>query len=479
MAKDLPEEWTNVTLNTLYVVRDLGLKKSGVPADLRIKRKKGKTTSVLYAEYLPSEADDPRPHAGRTRDGKGRRITIESSTGTKDPFQAGRRAIEWVLEDQRQARAKKHQEEEQKQFALGTYWERWFAKESRKRQGTRGIVRWKRDESLKWGGEGYGIKHQPWAQSSVERITANDFDDYWAVLDERRTDTNDMSGTKKQQKTLIRKLLKEARADFPHLVIPDFPEIRTQTEQVRHLKRNEWDRLMGKVVELSGGAARQDLSKADYEALPTAHALPKNPGKWVDLYDTLNLMWFFYFRPEDLPRIKAEWFQEGKEDDGEESIRCFVMETKGNRPKYTAIPTRPDALQNWRRMRQRRPKGFLVFPHTKRSEGETNSTLVRNWNNLLRHALDACDPPIPSKGISMVNIRHTAFRLTLEEAPELGTQSHIHSFAMNAGTSVEMLQGTYLRFIDQEATAKQMRAKIKPGTWSMVRGRIGDLNQTS
>ena len=121
MAKDLPEEWTNGTLNTLYVVRDLGLKKSGIPADLRIKRKKGKTTSNLYAEYLPSEADDPRPHAGRTRDGKGRRITIESSTGTKDPFQAGRRAIEWVLEDQRQARAKKHQEEEQKQFALGTY----------------------------------------------------------------------------------------------------------------------------------------------------------------------------------------------------------------------------------------------------------------------------------------------------------------------------------------------------------------------
>ena len=74
------------------------------------------------------------------------------------------------------------QEEEQKQFALGTYWERWFAKESRRRQGTRGIVRWTRDESLKWEGEGYGIKHQPWAQGSVERITAGDFEDYWAVL---------------------------------------------------------------------------------------------------------------------------------------------------------------------------------------------------------------------------------------------------------------------------------------------------------
>ena len=85
MAKDLPEEWTNGTLNTLYVVRDLGLNKSGVPADLRVKRKKGKTTSVLYAEYLPSEADDPRPHAGRTRDGKGRRITRDPPQALKTP----------------------------------------------------------------------------------------------------------------------------------------------------------------------------------------------------------------------------------------------------------------------------------------------------------------------------------------------------------------------------------------------------------
>ena len=92
MVKDLPEEWTNGTLNTLYVVDDLGLKKSGIPAGLRIKRKKGKTTSILYAEYLPSEEDDPRPFAGRTRNGEGRRITIESSLGQKiRPRQAERR----------------------------------------------------------------------------------------------------------------------------------------------------------------------------------------------------------------------------------------------------------------------------------------------------------------------------------------------------------------------------------------------------
>ena len=470
MAKDLPEEWTNGTLNTLYVVRDLGLKKSGVPADLRVKRKKGKTTSVLYAEYLPSEADDPRPHAGRTRNGKGRRITRESSTGTKDPFQAGRTAIEWVLEDQRQARAKKEQQEQDEHHNLHAYWEGYFAKESRKRETTRGFARWKRDECLKWEGEGYGIKHQPWSNKPVDRINTLDFEDYWEVLDQRKTPNNDMSGTKKQQKTLIRKLLKAARNDFPHLVIPDFPEITSQKEQVRHLTRDEWDRLLMKVVEFSEGAARKDLSVSEYQNLRFSKANNQNQRNWVDLYDCLNLMWFFYLRAEDLPRIKSEWFK----DRGEEII-CTLEITKGDRDKHNTTHYRVDAVENWRRMSQRRPKGFLVFPHTKRSAGETNSTLKRTWNLLLRSALDACG--IPSEGMTMTNIRHTAFRLTLEEAPELGVPPQIHAFADNGMTSAKMLQETYLKYIEQELTAKKVRAKIKPGTWSMVnRVRVEDLN---
>ena len=189
MPKPLPEDWIKGTLNTLYVVEDLGLKKPGIPADLRLKRRtgKGQTTSRLEAGYLPAEEDDPRENRGWTSKGKRRRLLRTISTGHTDPFQAGRVAIKWVLEDQCTARAKRHYEEEQKQFALGTYWERWFTKESRKRQGTRGEVRWKRDESLKWEGEGYGSGTNPGHKDSVERITAGDFEDYWAVLDQRRT----------------------------------------------------------------------------------------------------------------------------------------------------------------------------------------------------------------------------------------------------------------------------------------------------
>jgi len=35
-------------------------------------------------------------------------------------------------------------------------------------------------------------------------------------------------------------------------------------------------------------------------------------------------------------------------------------------------------------------------------------------------------------------------------------------------TSAEMLQRTYLRFIEEKATAKRARAQIRPGEWSFV-----------
>ena len=38
----------------------------------------------------------------------------------------------------------------------------------------------------------------------------------------------------------------------------------------------------------------------------------------------------------------------------------------------------------------------------------------------------------------------------------------------------EMLQRTYLRFTEEEATAKRARAQIRPGDWSVVK-RVGGL----
>ena len=453
----LPDGWAVMN------VCDLGIKGS-YPINLKIR--KVARTQNLAASWLPAPEEDHRPEQGRV--GKsGKRDPLRASMGTPDPYEAAKRAVKWVQDLQRSSRAAKEQEAERRNHVLEAYWKRWYERESTKRKNQRNFARWSRDTRLKWEGASYGIKHQPWAKKSVDAITAADFADYWAVLDARRSPSNDMGGTKAQQKTLIRELLKEARSDFPHLTIPDFPSISRQTKQARHLKREEWNRLISKIVELSAGAAREELTQQQYTSLEWKSSNRLNQRNWVDLYDTLNLMWFFYLRAEDLPRLRSEWFQ----DHGEEVI-CFLEQTKGNRPKQRTTHYRPDAVLNWRRMKKRRPAGFLVFPHINRTKSDVAGTLKKNLNELLRHALEHCEPPIPSDGITMTNIRHTAFRLTLEEVPELGKPPGIYAFAKNGMTSAEMLHSTYLRFIEEEETAKTARTKIKPSEWSMIR-RVG------
>ena len=39
----------------------------------------------------------------------------------------------------------------------------------------------------------------------------------------------------------------------------------------------------------------------------------------------------------------------------------------------------------------------------------------------------------------------------------------------------KILQRTYLRFIEEESTAKRARAQIRPGDWSLVKGVGADL----
>ena len=115
MAKELSEEWTNGTLNTLYVARDLGLKKPDIHTDLRIKRKKGKTTSNPYAEYLPFRSRRPqathRTHQQRPREANKR----DPPQALITPSRRAEKRLSGVLEGQYQARAKKKQQEQDEQ----------------------------------------------------------------------------------------------------------------------------------------------------------------------------------------------------------------------------------------------------------------------------------------------------------------------------------------------------------------------------
>ena len=79
-------------------------------------------------------------------------------------------------------------------------------------------------------------------------------------------------------------------------------------------------------------------------------------------------------------------------------------------------------------------------------------------------------PSYADKDISWTNIRHTAFRLTLEDYPELGqTGKPINEFALNGFTSPDMLYKTYLKYIDSKSQAKIARKKINPMEYTLVR----------
>ena len=93
-------------------------------------------------------------------------------------------------------------------------------------------------------------------------------------------------------------------------------------------------------------------------------------------------------------------------------------------------------------------------------------------NTLLKRAIKNLLPEYADKSISWTNIRHTAFRLTLEDCPELGqTGTPITEFARNGFTSPEMLYETYLKYIDSESQARKTRKKIKPMEYTLVRNK--------
>ena len=80
MGRSLPQEWIDGTLHTLNVVRDLGGKGNIPHTSLSVVRQKpsanSRKTKNLQWRFLPEKADDPRPFAGKTNRGRGKRIYI-------------------------------------------------------------------------------------------------------------------------------------------------------------------------------------------------------------------------------------------------------------------------------------------------------------------------------------------------------------------------------------------------------------------
>ena len=164
-----------------------------------------------------------------------------------------------------------------------------------------------------------------------------------------------------------------------------------------------------------------------------------------------------------MPRLKSEWFQ----DNGEGVYQCLLEETKGHRDIHITESFRPDADRFMREMKSRRPKkGYLIFPEIPRpDEGGAENKVRNTLNFLLRKAVEKCLPDFDLGNKPWTTIRHTAFRLTLEDIPSLWLGTELRTFAHNGHTSPDQLQTTYIAPIQSVRTAQESREYLRSKGW--------------
>ncbi|QNI57494.1 hypothetical protein SynBIOSU31_00593 [Synechococcus sp. BIOS-U3-1] len=227
MSRSLPQNWIDGTLHTLNVVRDLGWGGAIVHPSLAVFRQKpsakSRKTKHLQWRFLPEKADDPRPFAGRTNRGQGKRLSIEGTCGTTDPWEAATIAVTVSLERWRSLHQQLEQQQREQDQALSAYWQRWYARQEQQPRSNHN--RWLIDKWNLWNGS-IGLGLQPWATTkSIERISSNDFLEFFLIV-RKHCELKGISldDTRRQYKALIRNLFMEARADFPALTCPDFQQ---------------------------------------------------------------------------------------------------------------------------------------------------------------------------------------------------------------------------------------------------------------
>ena len=473
MPKKLPKNWVRGEKNSLNVLIDLGIK---CPvSNLFIYRGSKNKGLTLLCRWLPDEEEDLRPeNKKRTKGGK--RKYFEGSTGCIDPFEAGKVAVDWYK------RVRKGMEDDARiqEFAEGkslhSYWEQFFTSFEKEFINKRGGQKRITNTKTYWYGEEIGIMHQPFSVKSVEKINYNDLEEYWRVIDKRGEKYGrNMAETKKQIKTLLNKLIKVAIRSglYPNLRQLEYPPIHSGEKKTAvYFTQKMWENLLLQVDIFSGGNAIKNQNSKEFEETEWTEKNRKNPRNFVEVYDALLMMWFFYLRAEDMPRIKVEWFSIRKDSNGDENAVLNLEQAKGFRGLKESFAFRPDAVESVKRMKERRKNcEYLVFDFYKRPKNnESGSQVLETLNELLKYACENCyykkNFEKIKDDIRWTTIRHTAFMETCREFDDLRNPSLLASFADNAYTSAKTLRENYLNKIDRESTALKGRKTLKKGRYT-------------
>ena len=473
MPKKLPKNWVLGEKNSLNVLIDLGIK---CPvSNLYIYRGSKSKGLTLLCRWLPDEDEDLRPdNKKRTKGGK--RKYFEGSTGCVDPFDAGREAVEWYKKVRKGMEDDARMQEYSEGKSLHTYWEKFFSSFEKEFINKRGGQKRITNTKTYWYGEEIGIKHQPFSIKSVEKINYNDLEEYWRVIDTRGKKLGStMAETKKQIKTLLNKLIKVAirSGQHPNLRQLEYPVIHSgeKKEQV-YLTLRMWENLKLQVDKFSGGNAIKSQTAKEYENTEWTPKNRKNQRNFIDLYDALLMMWFFYLRAEDMPRLKVKWFSIQKDSEGNECANLNLEEAKGFRDLKESFAFRPEAVDVVKRMLKRRKNNeYVVFDFYKRPKmNESASQVGETLNVLLKYACEHCYYKKNFEKIKgdlrWTSIRHTALMETCREFDDLRNPTQLSTFAKNCFTGEETLRKHYLSKIDRESLALKGRKTLKKGRYT-------------
>ncbi len=478
MRKALPPEWISGDKNSLNVLLDLGIKcpVSNLYIYRGPRKKNGKIRSKgLYCRWLPDADEDIRPDKVKFTGGtsKGKRRNFEGTTGEEDPYLAALVAIKWYKEQRNLLTEMMKELEYNSNHSLEHYWELYFSdftNEYRDKVGGRKRITNTRST---WFAEETGVGEQPFARKCIDRIQYKDLNDYWLKLDAKgRKIGSDMAEQKRSIKTLINKLFKRALQDqdFPNLTMPIFPTIKSGSKkEAVYLDGSEVDTLNKQIIELTRGMALRDISHEQFMEIPYDNKDRINERNFVELFDAAQVMWFFYTRAEDMPRLKVEHFKFTKNEKGEEIVSLCMDKAKGNRDVVSTEPLRPTALNAVKRMLHRRKsKGYMFFDWYSRPINNPNGSQVGDTlNTLLQYAAKKAGI---KKNIIWTSLRHTAFMETCKDFPDIRNMDMLVKFAANAHTSPDMLKQNYLNKLDRSLSFEKARAEIKPRSYEMFRG---------
>ena len=471
MARNsLPEEWISGELNSLNVRDDLNLNSPVTNLYVYrspIRKNTGKPrTKKLLCRWMPILEEDTRPNKGKNKSGK--RLPLQGFTGMADVYDAGREAIAWVKQKKLDLIELAKENEYNPDCSLRHYWEIHFKNYQDKYINKRGGKKRCNSERSTWNCDVTGIGHQPFSDKSIDHISYADLNDYWKLIDQQgEREGSDMSQKKKAIVTLLNKLfvIAQESRDFENLIPPRYPVIQKwEKKEATYFERSEFENLLLILSSLAGDKVNQNLTHEEFLNVSWTNKDRKNERNFLEIYDAVMVMWYFYLRAEDMPRLRNEWFSIGLDADGEEVVKLNMREAKGGRDTKTSFPYRPEALPVFKRiLKRRKEKGYFIFDWYTRPKNNPNSGQVgETLNYLLRYACERAN--IIKENIVWTSLRHTAFMETCRDYPQLSEVRELINFSENAYTSADMLRKNYLNKLDRAASSKRARTLIAEDT---------------